>query len=117
MITATAPDQTAREAVRSVTAYLAVRPALELIDFVKRAFGAEEVMRTTGSAGGVHAEVRIGDTKVMIGGGAPGAARRRPPGFTSTCRTPIRFTGAPSRPAPSRSTRRWTSPMETARPA
>ena len=26
-------------------------------------------MRTTGSGGGVHAEVRIGDTKVMIGGG------------------------------------------------
>ncbi len=81
MITATAPDQTAREAVRSVTAYLAVRPALELIDFVKRAFGAEELMRTTGSAGGVHAEVRIGDTKVMIGGGGAWSGTPTPTGL------------------------------------
>ena len=55
--------------IRSVTPYLAVRPAVELIEFVKRAFGAQEVLRTTGSGGGVHAEVRIGDTRVMIGGG------------------------------------------------
>src|SRR5438876_8772984 len=59
----------AREAVQTLTVYLAVRPAVELIEFMKRAFGAEELARTTGSAGGVHAEVRIGDTKVMIGGG------------------------------------------------
>jgi PhnB protein len=58
-----------REALQSVTAYLAVRPAVELIEFVKRAFGAQELMRTTGTGGGLHAEVRIGDTKVMIGGG------------------------------------------------
>jgi len=55
--------------VQSLTVYLAVRPADELIDFVKRAFGAEELMRTTGTGGGLHAEVRIGDTKLMIGGG------------------------------------------------
>jgi PhnB protein len=66
----TATGRTAREALQSVTAYLAVRPAIELVDFVKRAFGAQELMRTTGSGGGLHAEVRIGDTKVMIGGGA-----------------------------------------------
>jgi PhnB protein len=58
-----------REALQSVTAYLAVRPAVELIEFVKRAFGAQELLRTTGTGGGLHAEVRIGDTKVMIGGG------------------------------------------------
>src|SRR5262245_30639957 len=55
--------------IRSVTTYLAVRPAIELIEFVKQAFGAEELMRTTGSAGGLHAEVRIGDSGLMIGGG------------------------------------------------
>src|SRR5262245_3606140 len=59
----------ARDAGQTVTVYLAVRPALELIEFVKRAFGAQELARTTGSAGGLHAEVRIGDTTVMIGGG------------------------------------------------
>ena len=59
----------AREAVQTLTVYLAVRPAGELIEFVKRAFGAQELVRTTGTEGGLHAEVRIGDTKVMIGGG------------------------------------------------
>src|SRR6266581_4579646 len=59
----------AREAVQTLTVYLAVRPAVELIEFVKRAFGAQELVRTTGTGGGLHAEVRIGDTKVMIGGG------------------------------------------------
>jgi PhnB protein len=66
----TAAGKSTREALQSVTAYLAVRPAIELVDFVKRAFGAQELMRTVGSGGGLHAEVRIGDTKVMIGGGA-----------------------------------------------
>ena len=59
----------AREALQTLTVYLAVRPAIELIEFVKHAFGAQELVRTTGSHGGLHAEVRIGDTKVMIGGG------------------------------------------------
>jgi len=58
-----------RTGVQTLTVYLVVRPANELIDFVKRAFGAEELLRTTGSAGGLHAEVMIGDTKLMIGGG------------------------------------------------
>jgi PhnB protein len=43
-----------------------------LIDFVKQAFGAEETFRTIGSAAGVHAEVRIGDSMIIIGGGGPG---------------------------------------------
>ena len=68
-MSATVTRTTTRQGIRSVTLYLAVRPAVELIEFVKRAFGAEELVRTTGSAGGVHAEVRIGDTRVMIGGG------------------------------------------------
>jgi PhnB protein len=57
------------EGFHTVTPYLAVRQAPELLDFLKGAFGAEELLRTTGSAGGMHAEVRIGDSKVMIGGG------------------------------------------------
>ena len=73
--------KTAPEAIQSVTAYLAVQPAVELIDFVKRAFGAQELLRTTGSAGGVHAEVRIGDTKVMIGGGGAWGGTPTPTGL------------------------------------
>jgi PhnB protein len=52
-----------------------VKPAVELIDFVKQAFGAVEAFRTTGSAGGLHCEVRIGDSVVMIGGGPTFDAR------------------------------------------
>ena len=58
-----------REGFHTVTPYLTVKPAVELVDFVKQAFGAVESFRTTGSAGGLHCEVRIGDSMVMIGGG------------------------------------------------
>jgi PhnB protein len=69
-MSATTIDSTTGRGIRSVTAYLAVRPAIELIEFVKQAFGARELLRTTGTGGGTHAEVQIGDTKVMIGGGS-----------------------------------------------
>ena len=52
----------------TVTPYLTVRRAEQLVEFVKQVFGANEVFRTTGSAGGLHAEVTIGESKLMIGG-------------------------------------------------
>jgi len=52
----------------AVTPYLTVHRPAELIDFVTQAFGAIEHFRATGSAGGMHAEVSIGDSVVMIGG-------------------------------------------------
>lgn len=64
-----------REGFHSVTPYLIAQPAVELVDFVKEAFGAVESFRTTGSAGGLHCEVKIGDSVVMIGGG-PGFETR-----------------------------------------
>ena len=57
-----------REGFHSVVPYLTVKKPAELIDFVKHSFGAVEHFRTTGSAGGMHAEIRIGDSIVMIGG-------------------------------------------------
>ena len=77
----TATDTTTRTGIRSVTPYLAVRPAGELIEFVKRAFGAQELLRTTGTGGGIHAEVRIGDTKIMIGGGGAWSGTPTPTGL------------------------------------
>jgi uncharacterized glyoxalase superfamily protein PhnB len=65
-----------REGFHTVTPYIVVNQAAELIDFVKRAFGGEELLRTTGTGGGIHAEVRIDDSMVMIGGG--GAWRGTP---------------------------------------
>ena len=62
------PPKNAREGFHSVTPYITVPRPAELIDFVTHAFGAVEHFRTTGSAGGMHAEVKIGDSIVMIGG-------------------------------------------------
>jgi PhnB protein len=70
------PVRPIREGFHTVTPYLMVPQAPELLEFVKRAFGAEELLRTTGSAGGMHAEVKIGDSMVMLGGG--GAWRGTP---------------------------------------
>ena len=60
----------------TVTPYLVAQDAPGLIDFVKQTFGAEETFRTIGGAGGIHAEVRLGDSMLMVGGGGPGLAWR-----------------------------------------
>lgn len=71
------------EGFHTVTPYLVAQDAPGLIDFVTRVFGAEERSRDIGPAGGIHAEVRIGDSMVMIGGGAPGLAWRGEPWNTA----------------------------------
>ena len=58
-----------REGFHTITPYLIAQDAASLIDFVKQAFEAIEHFRGTGSAGGIHAELKIGDSMVMIGGG------------------------------------------------
>ena len=60
--------QMRRDNRHAVTPYLTVHRPAELIDFVTEAFGGIEHFRATGSAGGMHAEVSIGDSVVMIGG-------------------------------------------------
>ncbi len=52
----------------TVTPYLINREAEQVIEFVKQAFDGKELFRGIGSAGGIHAEVQIGDSIVMIGG-------------------------------------------------
>jgi len=50
----------------SITPYLVVNGAAKVIDFVKQAFAAQEIMRMPGPNGTVgHAELRIGDSIVM----------------------------------------------------
>jgi PhnB protein len=52
---------------RTVTPYLAVKGALEAIEFYKKAFGAKESMRQTTPDGKVvHARIKIGDSIVML---------------------------------------------------
>ena len=53
---------------RSVTPAIIVRDAAAAIEFYTRAFGAEEVSRMPGPGGTImHAEIRIGDSMVMLG--------------------------------------------------
>lgn len=56
------------EGYHTVTPYLIVKGAAEAIDFYKRAFGAEEIARMLDPDGRrvVHAEIRIGDSVVML---------------------------------------------------
>jgi PhnB protein len=61
---------------RTVTPYVVVQNAAALLDFMKDTFSGEEVFRSIGGAGGIHAEVRIGDSMLMVGGGGPELAWR-----------------------------------------
>src|SRR5919199_490653 len=56
------------EGYHTITPYIMVKEAERFIDFLKEAFGATETFRTTGSAGGLHAELKIGDSMLMVGG-------------------------------------------------
>lgn len=56
---------------RTLTPYIVAQDAAGLLDFLKEAYGAEETFRTIGGAGGIHAEVRVGDSMLMVGGGGP----------------------------------------------
>jgi uncharacterized glyoxalase superfamily protein PhnB len=55
------------EGYHTVTPYMTVQGADKLIAFLKEAFGARESERLTGEDGRIqHAEVRIGDSVVMM---------------------------------------------------
>jgi PhnB protein len=60
----------------TLTPYPIAQDAAGLIDFLKQTFDAEEKFRAVGSAGGIHAEVRLGDSMLMLGGGGPGLSWR-----------------------------------------
>ena len=51
----------------TVTPYLVVRGAERAIEFYTRAFGARETARMTGPGGMIiHAEVQVGDSRIML---------------------------------------------------
>ena len=51
----------------SITPYLIVKEAAKAIDFYKRAMGATEVLVLDGPGGTImHAEIKIGDSHVML---------------------------------------------------
>ena len=67
------------EGYHSLQIYLAVEDAAKAIDFYKEAFGAEETMRMPGPDGKVaHAELQIGDSKLMLSDPFPHSNVRPP---------------------------------------
>ena len=67
------------EGYHSVTPYLIIRDAARAIDFYKRALGATEVFRMEAPGGKIgHAEIRIGDSVVMLADEYPDMGYRGP---------------------------------------
>jgi PhnB protein len=67
------------EGYHSLQTYLAVEDASKAIEFYKEAFGAEENVRMPGPDGKVvHAELQIGDSKLMLSDPFPHSNVRPP---------------------------------------
>lgn len=63
----------------SVTPYLSVQGAAEAIDFYGRAFGATELFRLVTPSGEIgHAEIRLGDSVIMLADPCDAGALRDP---------------------------------------
>ncbi|REK17297.1 MAG: VOC family protein [Planctomycetota bacterium] len=74
------------EGYSTVTPYLIVKGAAEALDFYNRAFGATETMRMQdpGSGQVMHAEMRIGDSNVMLADEHPDMGFRGPQSLGGT---------------------------------
>ncbi len=67
------------EGYHSVTPYLILRGAADALEFYKRAFGAKEIMRMDAPNGRIgHAEIRIGDSAIMLADEFPDMGTRAP---------------------------------------
>src|SRR5437763_8407638 len=52
----------------TATIYITVKGAAKALDFYKKAFGAQETMRFEGPGGTIgHADIKIGDSHIMLG--------------------------------------------------
>ncbi|HEV3333240.1 MAG TPA: VOC family protein [Bryobacteraceae bacterium] len=73
------------EGYHTATPYLVVNDANKAIDFYKRAFGAKEIARMDGPQGKIaHAELKIGDSMIMLSDEMPGQATRSPQSLGGT---------------------------------
>jgi PhnB protein len=67
------------EGYHTISPYLAVDDAEKAIEYYKRAFGAEETVRMNGPDGRIgHAELKIGDSHVMLSDPFPQASATPP---------------------------------------
>lgn len=73
------------EGFHTVTPHLSIKDAAAAIEFYKKAFGAQEMMRLSGPAGMVmHAEIKIGDSPIMIAEEMPDWGNRSPQSLGGT---------------------------------
>ncbi|MGH9869028.1 MAG: VOC family protein [Candidatus Polarisedimenticolia bacterium] len=73
------PGKPIPEGFRTITPHLNVAGAAAAIEFYKKAFGAEEIQRMPGPGGKVmHAEIRIGDSMVMLADEYPEFGNKAP---------------------------------------
>ncbi|CAJ0725265.1 MAG: VOC family protein [Ralstonia sp.] len=73
------------EGYHSVTPYLSIKGAARALDFYKQAFGATELVRMDGPNGTIaHAEIRIGDSPIMMSDEAPDTVCASPDTLQST---------------------------------
>lgn len=73
------------EGYHTVTPYLTLNDAAGAIDFYKRAFGATENMRMNGPGGKIgHAELRVGDSVIMLSDEMPGQSSKSPKSLGGT---------------------------------
>jgi PhnB protein len=67
------------EGYHTATPYLIVRNAARAIEFYKKGFGATELMRMADPSGRIgHAEIRIGDSPIMLADEVPEMGFRSP---------------------------------------
>jgi PhnB protein len=67
------------EGYRTATPYLIIKGAADAIEFYKRAFGATEMLRMADPQGRVgHAEIKIGDSVIMLADEHPDMGYRGP---------------------------------------
>jgi PhnB protein len=73
------PVQPIPPGYHTATPYLIVQGAAEALEFYKKAFGAVEKMRVPGPGGKImHAEIQIGDSRIMLADEFPGMGARSP---------------------------------------
>src|SRR5262245_58291145 len=69
----------------TATPYLCIKGAAEALEFYKRAFGAKEIMRFPTPDGRIaHAEIQIGDSRVMMADEYPEMNFRSPKSYGGT---------------------------------
>lgn len=73
------------EGYHTVTPYLVIKGAAQAIDFYTRAFGAQEIFSMPGPDGRImHAEIKIGDSMIMLSDEAPEMGAQSPQTLNGT---------------------------------